>query len=327
MQFDFDSSTRNGRRKPREKWNMHNRKTLTQDGFTSPHLVRLGLLIPALLVLLFAGNLHAQQLAFTSGIATTLIGDTTGLLAASPDNYSGPASGLVLSYPQDAVFDKNGNLYIADSAEQLIRVIAAKSGTGTIPALPSVTTTAGNVYLVGGNSAGSVSCTTLDSDGDGCPATEAYFYANAAGMAVDSNGNVYIADANSYTVRVIYAAGTIPGLTNPTVGYIYRIAGTLNKGGGSGDDGSALIVELNTNGIAVDGKGNIYIADQSEHTIRVVYSGSGTIPGLPSNPTPGDIYSIAGTAGSTCNTTSTPTCGNGGPATSAFLSTPPERLA
>src|SRR5258706_5171618 len=140
----------------------------------------------------------------------------------------GPATGASLSNPKGLALDGQGNLYIADEANNRIRKVAA--GTGII------TTVAGN---------GAYSW-----NGDGVSATSTSL-GLPQGVAVDGGGNIYIADTADFRIRKVTAA----------TGIITTVAGTGN-GPSSGDGGPALSAGLSTiPAVAVDSHGNIYIAD------------------------------------------------------------------
>jgi sugar lactone lactonase YvrE len=102
--------------------------------------------------------------------------------------------------------------------------------------------------------------------GDGASATDARInYPNST--AVDASGNIYIADSCNHCIRMV-DAGT---------GDITTVAGN-GTGGYSGDGSSATSAQLYyPNGLAVDGSGNIYIADLGNNCIRMVDSGTGNI--------------------------------------------------
>lgn len=125
--------------------------------------------------------------------------------------------------------------------------------------------------------------------GDGGPATKARLD-SPRGVAVDGQGNVYIADSRNHRVRKVSRDGTITTFAGTSPGY-------------SGDGGLATSARLYApEGVAVDGQGNVYIADRFNHRIRKVSVG-GTIATFAGSGIPG--FS-----------------GDGGPATSARLRNP-----
>lgn len=128
--------------------------------------------------------------------------------------------------------------------------------------------------------------------GDSGPATSASIRL-PEGVTTDSSGNVYIADTGNNRIRKVTAS----------TGYISTVAGN-GTSGYTGDGAAATSAELNSpRGVAVDGAGNIYIADTGNSVVRKVTASTGYISTVAGN----------GTAGAT---------GDGGPATSAELQTP-----
>ena len=167
----------------------------------------------------------------TSGIITTIAGDgTTGF---SGDN--GPATEAQFNYPAGLAVDASGNLFVADSSNNRIRRISTDS---------IVTTVAGTGAL--GNT------------GDNGPATEAQLQFPHS-VALDPAGHLYI---GAYSVRRIASDGTISTVT-----------GT----GGTGfdeDSGAATgTVPVDAAGVAVDGSGNLYVAEVFNRRIRRVSAG------------------------------------------------------
>lgn len=161
----------------------------------------------------------------------------TGTAGFSGDG--GAPTSAEFSSPDGIAFDSSGNLYIADSSNQVIRKIS----NGTIS---TVAGTSGS----GGYS------------GDGKAATSAQLL-DPGGVAVDSSGNLYIADTGNHVIRMVSTSGTIS-----------TIAGT-NTGGYAGDGGPAISAELDFPGsVAVDGAGNIYIADSANNVIREIIGGN-----------------------------------------------------
>jgi uncharacterized protein (TIGR03437 family) len=148
-----------------------------------------------------------------------------------------PASAQ-FSSPLGLTFDSSGNLYIVDSVNQRIRKISG-----------------GVISTVAGNGTGGYS-------GDGKAATSAELLSPSA-VAVDSSGNLYIADTFNHVIREV-----------ATNGNISTIAGN-NTGGYAGDGGAATVAELEfPSGVAVDSSGNVYIADSGNNVIREVSAGT-----------------------------------------------------
>ena len=180
----------------------------------------------------------------------------------------GPATAAQLNAPVGVALDPAGNLYIADRDNQRIRRVTPGGTTSTY--------------------AGSGS---LGFSGDGGPATAARLNMSLGGVALDSAGNLYIADLLNERIRKVSPVGTIS-----------TYAG--NGGYGFwGDGGPATAAQLSLpHGVALDSAGNLYIADSNNHRIRKVTPG-GTI----------STYAGTGTEGFS---------GDGGPATAAHLDRP-----
>ena len=162
--------------------------------------------------------------------------------------------------------DGAGNVFVLDSGR--VRRIEAETGL--------IDTVGGKMLdfsawrgLCGG------SPRRCDDGADGGPATEARFYW-PLGLAADSAGNVYVADTGSDRVRRIDAA----------TGVVETVAGTGERGF-SGDGGPAVGARLNSPGdVAVDGAGNLYVADTRNHRIRRVDAATGVIRTVAGNGEP-----------------------------------------
>lgn len=245
-------------------------------------------------VLIFAFTTNAQ-------IITTFAGN--GTHGHSGDG--GMATAAAIGSPGAMAFDGSGNLFVAESNGSYIQKIttsgiistvaglgyAGYTGDGTAATLASIAPNgiavdaSGNIYFSDYyfvvrkiDTSGIISTIAgsgiIGDSGDGGPATDAKLY-NPEGIVVDGSGNIYIADAYSNVVRKVSTNGTISTFAgNRTAGY-------------SGDGGPATAAELSRPwGLAIDGAGNIYIADKDNEVIRKVNS-SGIIKTVAGNGTSG----------------------------------------
>jgi trimeric autotransporter adhesin len=214
-------------------------------------------------------------IALTAGDVYTVAG---GAAAGLNEDQVSATTTAVLENPGGIALDANGNLVIADTGDNRVRVVPQTTGT-----FYGVPMTAGDIYTVAGNG-------TAGYTGDGIPAVSAEL-SNPKAVAVDAQGNVVIADGNQ-RIRVL-AEKTDPFYGVPmTAGNIYTVAGT-GVTGFNGDGIAAVSSELNNpGGVALDSNGNLVIADTGNHRIRLVAENSGTFYGM--NMTAGDIYTVAG---------------------------------
>jgi hypothetical protein len=167
---------------------------------------------------------------------------------------------------------------IADTYNNRIRVVAGSTAT-----FYGVAMTAGDIYTIAGNGTGGYS-----GNGGAGDLSRARL---PQGIAVDSAGNVVIADTNNDRIRAVAeTTGTYYG-TAMTAGDIYTIAGN-GSDGYSGDGGPATSALYFASDVAVDGSGNVLIADTDNDRIRVVAGSTATFYGTAM--TAGDIYTIAG---------------------------------
>jgi sugar lactone lactonase YvrE len=187
-----------------------------------------------------------------SGVITTVAGN--GVSAFSGDG--GPATGASLGFPTGVAIDTLGNLFIADTGNNRIRKV----------------TPGGVISTVAGNGAASFS-------GDGGLATGASL--NQPGfVAVDTAGNLFIADSNNNRIRKVTTAGFITTVVGGSVA------------GFSGDGGPAASSSLfSPQGVAIDAAGNLIIADEANNRVRVVLAAS---PSFQTSPV---TLNISGTAG------------------------------
>ena len=239
------------------------------------------------------GTFYGQPMT-ARHIYTIAGGGTTGL------GNGGPATSAELFGPRGMAVDGAGNLLIADSEDNMVRAVAASTGTFYGQAM-----TAGDIYTIVGNGLGGFS-------GDGGPATAAGV-GSPTGVALDGSGNVLIASHGNSRARAVAAStGTFYGKAM-TAGDIYTIAGN-GKRAFSGEGGPAAAAQLSLpGGVALDGAGNLVVADTGNDRVRVSAAASGTFYGQAM--TAGDIYTIVGTGTAGLS-------GDGGPATAAELINP-----
>lgn len=225
---------------------------------------------------------HTIRKIGLTGVVSTLAGK-----AGSPGKTDGTGAEARLSYPWGVATDRAGNVYVSDNTV-LIRKITPDGAVSTFAggfgrAMGLATDSAGNVYVAESGShviskitpsgvvstlAGAIG-SSGSADGFG---SEARFN-NPRGLATDSLGNVYVADTSNSTIRKITPAGLVSTL-----------AGAAGVPGSA--DGTATQARFYVpSGVCVDGLGNVYVAEISNHTIRKV--------------TPdGTVSTVAGSAGS-----------------------------
>ena len=216
-----------------------------------------------------------------AGIISTIAGN--GNPSYSGD--TGTAASATLSGPSDVALDGAGNLYVADSGNNVIRMISAATGV---------------ITTVAGNNKGTVCGSAGNAVGDGCPATQATLN-QPQGVTLDAGANLYIADTSNQRIRGVNAA----------TGNIATIAGNgftngNGTGGYNGDGIAATSAELDfPYAVAFDASGNMYIPDSANQRVRKVMAVGGVI-------TPAStISTFAGTgnAGATA-CTATPVAAN-----------------
>jgi Glycosyl hydrolases family 28/Bacterial Ig-like domain (group 3) len=226
---------------------------------------------------------------FKVSVSTGLLYLIAGTGTAGSSGDGGPATSAQVNGPRGVWADSVGNVYIADTSNNKIRVVDV----------------AGNIHTFAGTG-------TASSTGDGGLATAATIN-NPQGVMTDSNLNVYIADSSGDKIRVVcVTCGTgspldsllaTLGITSPQNGFIYTIAG----GGSSSGPYPTLAtnVSMSPQKLAIDLSGNIYISD-----------GNGVAWFLDAHSA--NIRPIAGKTSGNCGT-ETDNFGDGCPATQAVI--------
>ena len=238
----------------------------------------------------------SQPAAAAAGGISTIAG--TGAVGELGDG--GPAVAAALDQPHGVAVDAHGNTLIADSVNNVVRVVAVSASNPGYPLAGCAgvcTWTVGTIYIIAGHYLGGY-------NGDRIPATTAQLFA-PTDVAVDAAGNPIIADSLNERVRVVAVSVTNPGYPLPswTVGDIYTIAGNGPGALHYGGDGSyATDAQLNSPGkVTVDAHGNALLADTGNNRVRVVavsVSNPGYLLGGCTGPCTwirGYIYTVAGT--------------------------------
>ncbi|HUO59097.1 MAG TPA: hypothetical protein VMU24_00420 [Candidatus Acidoferrales bacterium] len=183
--------------------------------------------------------------AYSGGQVTTIAGN--GVAAYAGDG--GAANSAELKTPFAVWMTTSGKLYVADTGNNVVRVVDLTSG---------------NISTFAGTG-------TQGYAGDSGPATQALLNA-PAGVAADSAGNVYISDTGNQVVRQVSPSGIIT-----------TIAGT-GQIGHTGDGGLATQATLSSpQGLALDKDGNLLIAESGNHVIRKWIASSGVIQTIAGN--------------------------------------------
>ncbi|HEY0744385.1 MAG TPA: SBBP repeat-containing protein [Chryseosolibacter sp.] len=158
----------------------------------------------------------------TSGVVSTIAATTNGFA-------DGPIAQAKFTYPYGIAVDANGNIFVADYANEKIRKIS----------------TDGIVSTFAGSTKGY-------KDGAGTSAQ----FSSPQGLAIDNGGNLYVADKYNYAIRKITPDGVVTTLAGGT------------KGSNDGNGTSASFSEPVD--LAIDGDGNVFVADNASHRIRKI---------------------------------------------------------
>jgi len=200
----------------------------------------------------------------SGGNISTVAGNP--LASPSPCGYAGDAA-LATSAQLDepeGVFVASGNIFIADTDNNLIRVVNTGTAASTIA---GVTIPPNDIQTVVGTYYQSEDGFSCGFAGDGGPALSAQLCL-PNGVFVDGSGDIFIADTNNFAIREVAASGV----------NITTVAGTRGVEGYSPNGTLAISAELNyPSNMVVDGSGDIFIADTDNFVIREVTASNSTI--------------------------------------------------
>jgi len=249
-------------------------------------------------------NQRIRKVNTTTGIITTVAGSgaSGSPTTAAFSGDGGPAVLARLSTPWAVAFDSFGNMYIADTGNSRIRMVAVDPATGTIDASSIITTLAGRSLTAAETATGigapytastSTAVTGVCSKpvqgtpgsvcisiGDGGVPSNALLAAPSA-LVLDSNNNIFVADTNDNRIREI-VANPVPSGTNKSAGYsaIITVIGTGVAGNsGDGANGKAALIN-HPFGITIDPTSRIFFTDGFNGRTRLYDQTQGIVQGF-----------------------------------------------
>jgi len=173
---------------------------------------------------------HAIRTVATNGLVSTFAGQL-----GVPGTQNATGTNAQFNYPSGLAFDLKGNLFVSDTGNAAIRKITPVGGVSTLAGVPGQ-----SGFL------------------DGAASTAEF--SSPLGLAVATNGNVYIVDSGNHVIRL---------LTN---GVVSTLAGNPFIWGSADGQGTNALFNAPC-GVALDGKGNLWVSDTDNDTIRKVTAG------------------------------------------------------
>ena len=190
------------------------------------------------------GSVDSAAAALAVDLPRTVV--TVAGLAGTTGSTDGTGPAARFDRPAGVALDSGGNVYVADTANHTIRKITPSGAVATL---------AGQAGIAGSN------------DGSGSAQ-----FNHPTGLAVDTAGNIYVADTDNDTIRKVTRSGSVTTLAGQA-----GVAGSV--------DGPGAAARFNgPSGIVVDSSGTIFVSDTLNHTIRQITAA-------------GQVTTIAGTAG------------------------------
>ena len=193
------------------------------------------------------GNNVVREVKLSTGIISTVAGNYN--FGSGYTGDTGQATLAQLNAPAGVAVDDKGDLFIADDWNNVVREVNLSTGI--------INTVAGN-YNLGAGYAGDTGQATLAE------------LNSPSNVAVDGNGDLFITDGDfSFLFN---SENNVVREVNLSTGIINTVAGNYNLGAGyAGDTGQATLAQLNEpTAVAVDGKGDLFIADEGNNVVREV---------------------------------------------------------
>ena len=252
----------------------------------------------------YSGRL-IHRISAATGIMSIIAGALTGTAGSknsATGGYTGdggPGNNAEVNSPRGVTADAAGNVYIADTTNNVIRMVNYATGV---------------ISTIVGKYPGSNTSAPAGAGGDGGPATAAQL-SGPEDVEIDANGNLFIADFGNNRIRVVYAGGAqVAALIAATNGNAVAVAGNIYTimGGGTGTYAAGSVVLAtsvpvsNVRKIALDARGNVYLADNGNDVIWFEDATTGymrVIAGTPTKTSGGAGCGLASPIGDGCQGT------------------------
>jgi hypothetical protein len=217
------------------------------------------------------GNNLIRKVNLGSGIISLVAGGATAVCSQATDTYGDGCAGSAATFssPSGLAADNVGNVFVADTGNNLVREIGSNTWVSVLAGGGTICTTG-----------------TPDFAGDGCGAAQTTFNA-PTGLAFDITGSsLFVADTGNSIVRKIYlgptytytGTGTSMHAANILINPVTLVAGTGQASSSIDQNNVATNSGLsNPTGVAVDSAENVYIADTGNSAVRLVNSATGVI--------------------------------------------------